>query len=49
MHKCIIYLQKIDKFIHTHNTQRLTEAELSNLLLGLREIKDDITEFGALK
>lgn len=34
---------------HSQNTQRLTEVELRVLLLGLREIKDDLTESGALK
>ena len=27
---------------HSHNTHRLNEDELTNLLLGLREIQDDI-------
>jgi len=31
---------------HSHNTHRLDEAELSQLLLGLKEIEDDIEEFG---
>lgn len=34
---------------HSQNTQRLTEVELRVLLLGLQEIKDDLTESGALK
>jgi len=31
---------------HSHNTHRLDEDELTQLLLGLREIKDDLREFG---
>jgi len=31
---------------HSHNTHRLDEDELTNLLLGLREIQDDLGEFG---
>jgi len=31
---------------HSHNTHRLDEDELTNLLLGLREIQDDLEEFG---
>ena len=27
---------------HSHNTHRLDEDELTNLLLGLREIQDDL-------
>ncbi|WP_395947607.1 polysaccharide biosynthesis protein [Caedibacter taeniospiralis] len=34
---------------HSHNTHRLTELELTELLLSLREIKTDLIEFGALK
>lgn len=34
---------------HSHNTYRLKEDELIELLLNLREIKDDLTEFGAIK
>ena len=30
---------------HSHNTQRLNEGELTDLLLNLREIKGDIDEF----
>jgi UDP-glucose 4-epimerase len=30
---------------HSHNTHRLDEDELSHLLLGLREIQDDLEEF----
>jgi len=30
---------------HSHNTHRLDQAELTKLLLELREIKDDIEEF----
>lgn len=30
---------------HSHNTHRLNEGELTNLLLNLREIKGDIDEF----
>ena len=29
---------------HSHNTQRLNEEELINLLLNLKEIKDDLME-----
>jgi len=31
---------------HSHNTHRLKEDELTHLLLGLREIQDDLEEFG---
>ena len=31
---------------HSHNTHRLDEDELTQLLLGLREIQDDLREFG---
>jgi UDP-N-acetylglucosamine 4,6-dehydratase len=31
---------------HSHNTHRLDEDELTNLLLGLREIQDDLERFG---
>ena len=31
---------------HSHNTHRLDEDELTDLLLGLREIQDDLEEFG---
>ena len=31
---------------HSHNTYRLDEDELTDLLLGLREIQDDLEEFG---
>ena len=31
---------------HSHNTHRLDEDELTNLLLGLREIQDDLEGFG---
>jgi UDP-glucose 4-epimerase len=31
---------------HSHNTHRLDENELTQLILGLREIKDDLKEFG---
>ena len=34
---------------HSHNTHRLDEDELTNLLLGLREIQDDLEEFGTCK
>lgn len=30
---------------HSHNTKQLSEEELSQLLLNLREIQDDLTEF----
>ena len=30
---------------HSHNTHRLNEAELTELLLNLREIQDDLEEF----
>lgn len=30
---------------HSHNTYRLDEDELTNLLLGLREIQDDLEDF----
>jgi len=32
---------------HSHNTHRLNENELKEMLLGLREIEDDLKEFGA--
>jgi len=31
---------------HSHNTYRLNEEELTDLLLNLREIQDDLKEFG---
>ena len=31
---------------HSHNTYRLNEDELRKLLIGLREIQDDLKEFG---
>jgi len=31
---------------HSHNTEQLTEAELKQMLLELREIQDDLKEFG---
>ncbi len=31
---------------HSHNTHRLDEDELKEMLLGLREIQDDLKEFG---
>jgi len=31
---------------HSHNTHRLNEDELTQLLLGLKEIQDDLKEFG---
>ena len=31
---------------HSHNTHRLDEDELTHLLLGLKEIQDDLKEFG---
>lgn len=33
---------------HSHNTHRLDEAELRQMLMGLREIQDDLAEFGVL-
>jgi UDP-glucose 4-epimerase len=30
---------------HSHNTKQLTHDELKNILLGLREIQDDLKEF----
>ena len=33
---------------HSHNTHRLDEAELKEMLLELREIQDDLREFGVL-
>jgi UDP-N-acetylglucosamine 4,6-dehydratase len=30
---------------HSHNTKQLTQDELRNMLLGLREIQDDLKEF----
>jgi UDP-glucose 4-epimerase len=34
---------------HSHNTHRLDEEELKQMLLSLREIQDDLKEFGAIK
>lgn len=33
---------------HSHNTHRLDETELRQMLMGLREIQDDLAEFGVL-
>ena len=33
---------------HSHNTHRLNEEELKEMLLSLREIQDDLKEFGVL-
>lgn len=33
---------------HSHNTHRLDEAELREMLLGLHEIQDDLKEFGVI-
>jgi len=33
---------------HSHNTHRLNEEELRNMLLGLHEIQDDLKEFGII-
>ncbi|MCR4308145.1 MAG: polysaccharide biosynthesis protein [Candidatus Berkelbacteria bacterium] len=33
---------------HSHNTYRLNETELRQMLLGLREIQDDLREFGVI-
>ena len=33
---------------HSHNTHRLTQDEMKNLLVDLREIQDDLKEFGAI-
>lgn len=33
---------------HSHNTHRLNETELKEMLLGLLEIQDDLKEFGVL-
>lgn len=33
---------------HSHNTERLDEEGLKQLLMGLREIEDDLKEFGVL-
>lgn len=33
---------------HSHNTHRLNEEELKEMLMGLLEIQDDLQEFGAL-
>ena len=37
-------VKKTDEY-HSHNTHRLNENELTELLLNLREIKDDLKEF----
>ncbi len=34
---------------HSHNTKQLTQEELTKLLLNLREIQDDLVEFGVIK
>ncbi len=34
---------------HSHNTRQLTESELRQMLLGLREIQDDLKEFGIIQ
>ena len=33
---------------HSHNTHRLNEEELKEMLLGLHEIQDDLKEFGVI-
>lgn len=33
---------------HSHNTHRLTGEELREMLIGLREIQDDLKEFGVI-
>ncbi len=33
---------------HSHNTHRLNQAELADMLLGLREIQEDLQEFGVI-
>ncbi len=33
---------------HSHNTHRLNEEELKGMLLGLREIQEDLKEFGVI-
>ena len=33
---------------HSHNTHQLNEVELKEMLLGLREIQDDLKEFGVI-
>ncbi|QOP43237.1 NAD-dependent epimerase/dehydratase family protein [Sulfurimonas sediminis] len=33
---------------HSHNTHRLSEEELREMLLGLHEIQDDLKEFGVI-
>jgi len=33
---------------HSHNTKRLDEKEMKQMLLNLREINDDLKEFGVL-
>lgn len=34
---------------HSHNTQQLSEGELEKILLNLREIQQDLKEFGVIK
>ena len=34
---------------HSHNTKRLDEKELKKMLLGLKEIEEDLKEFGIVK
>jgi len=34
---------------HSHNTRQLSQRELEKLLLNLREIQDELIEFGAIK
>ncbi|MDD3056667.1 MAG: hypothetical protein PHE16_12445 [Aliarcobacter sp.] len=33
---------------HSHNTKRLDEDELKNMLLNLTEIQNDLKEFGVI-
>ena len=41
-------IQEITTEYNSHNTHRLSESELTKMLIELREIKDDLSEFGVL-
>jgi UDP-N-acetylglucosamine 4,6-dehydratase/5-epimerase len=41
-------IQDITTEYNSHNTHRLSESELTKMLIELREIKDDLSEFGVL-
>jgi UDP-N-acetylglucosamine 4,6-dehydratase/5-epimerase len=41
-------IPKMTTEYNSHNTHRLSEGELTKMLIELREIKDDLSEFGVL-